>query len=61
MMGAGDTLVVGIYTYIPAAVGPRLKPVTCWRDEVRALARLAKANSIAKVERRRMITFDCLW
>jgi hypothetical protein len=40
--------------YIPAAVGPDLKPVTCCREDVRAVARLAKANDAARVERKRM-------
>lgn len=56
MIAAGDVLVVGIYTYIPAAVGPELKPVTCCREDVRAVATLAKANDAARVEKNRMFT-----
>jgi hypothetical protein len=56
MIGAGDFLVVGTYMYMPAAVGPELKPVTCCREDVRAVATLARAKDAARVERKRMFT-----
>jgi len=41
--------------YIPAAVGPALKPVTCWREEERALVRLVRAAVVRRVRRKRIL------
>ena len=55
MIGGFATLVVGMYTYIPALVGPALNPVTCCNVDVRAFDRLAMLASVVMVEMKRML------
>ena len=43
--------------YIFAAVGPAVKPVTCWSDDVSAFDRAASADNVAKVERSHILLF----
>jgi len=40
---------------MPALVGPVVKEVTCCRYEVRALAILARAKTLFKLERKRIL------
>lgn len=55
MIGASANLDVGMYTYMPAAVGPELKPVTCCSDDERACETPAQATIAARVEKKRML------
>ena len=54
MIAAGDFFDVGWYMYMPAFVGPELKPVTCCKLEDRAVAAPARAKDAARVERKRI-------